>query len=419
MSRDTEVLGSPAALERVATWLSGDLGPAAETFADGVYDARSRTGSAWESDAATSFRAELRTLGTASEGVREAATAMSVVVGQLAATLRRTQEDMATARQVAREGGLSVTGSVIHPPGPPPAAPAAVPADPTPAEIAAHDQAAAAVAAHNARVEAWNRAVLLADAADTAWAQAIADAQTTWSEKGSDILSLLQDLFSGAAEVSLRIKVSRYFDDAADAWRGEARTWRAIADSYIRDGRFVGTDPEDFYRALREIDEADALARNAELSGTRVATNVGRAFLVLGGLATGYGIYDDMVNGGESAAQATTSNAGGFLAGLGAGALAGAGTGALVGSFVPVPIVGTVAGALAGTVVGAGVGIITSGAIDSMWENGVNGLGDVGSAIGDGFGELVDTGEAIADLGGDAVDAVGDGLSDAWNSVFG
>ena len=419
MSRDTEVPGSPAALERVATWLSGDLAPATETFADGVYDARSRTGSAWESDAATSFRAELRTLGGASEGVQAAATAMSVVVGQLAASLRRTQEDMASARQVAREGGLTVTGTVIHPPGPAPAAPAAIPVDPTPAQVAAHDQAAAALAAHHTRVAAWNSAVLLADAADAAWAQAIADAQTTWSEHGGDIVDLLRDLFSGAAEEFLRVRVSSYFSDAADAWRGEARTWRAIADSYIRDGRFVGTDPDDFYRALREIDEADALARNAELSGSRVATNVGRAFLVLGGLATGYGIYDDMVNEGESAAQATTSNAGGFLAGLGAGALAGAGTGALVGSFVPVPIVGTVAGALAGTVVGAGVGIITSGAIDSMWENGVDGLGDVGSAISDGVGELVDTGEAIADLGGDAVDAVGDGLSDAWDSVFG
>ena len=40
-------------------------------------------------------------------------------------------------------------------------------------------------------------------------------------------------------------------------------------------------------------------------------------------------------------------------------------------------------------------------------------------AIGDGWGELVDTGEAIGDLGSDAVDAVGDGISDAWNSVFG
>ena len=50
---------------------------------------------------------------------------------------------------------------------------------------------------------------------------------------------------------------------------------------------------------------------------------------------------------------------------------------------------------------------------------GVEDLGDVGEAIGDGWGELMDTGEAIGDLGGDAVDAVGDGISDAWSSVFG
>ncbi len=200
-------------------------------------------------------------------------------------------------------------------------------------------------------------------------------------------------------------------------WRQQSQVWREIADSYVRDGRFVGTDPDDYYRALRNIDEMDDLARNAELNGGRVATNVSRGFLALGVIATGYGIYDDMANGGESAEQATTSNVGGFLAGMGAGAASGAAAGAIAGSIVPGA--GTAVGAVVGTVVGAGVGIVTSGAIDSMWENGVEDLGDVGEAIGDGWDELVDTGEAICDLGGDAVDAVGDGISDAWNSVFG
>lgn len=413
MTRDTDVPGSPEDLERVATWLSGDLASSAGTFADGVYDARSRSGSAWEAEAATAFRGELRTLGTATEGVQGAATAMSVVMGQLAAALRRAQQDMVTARQTARDGGLTVSGTVIHPPGPAPAPPPAIPVDATPVQTAAHDRVVAAGLEHARQVEAWNAAILLADGADRAWEQAILDAQTIWSEEGGGITTLLQDLFSGAAEEFLRIRISRYFDDAAAAWQREARIWREIADSYVRNGRFVGADPDDFYRALSRIDEADALARNADINGSRLATNVGRAALGLGVLATGYGIYDDITNGGESVAQATTSNVGGFGAGLAAGAAAGA----LAGSIVPGP--GTVVGAVVGTVVGAGVGIVTSGAIDSMWENDVDGLGDVGSAIGDGLGELADTGEAIVDLGGAAVDAVGDGLSGAWESVFG
>ncbi len=50
MSRDTHLAGSPADLDRVATWLT-DVVPATSTFGDEVYGARSATGSAWESEA--------------------------------------------------------------------------------------------------------------------------------------------------------------------------------------------------------------------------------------------------------------------------------------------------------------------------------------------------------------------------------
>lgn len=416
MSRDTHLAGSPADLDRVATWLT-DVVPATSTFGDEVYGARSATGSAWESEAATAFAAQLRTLGAAADGTSTAVRTAAAVVADLAAALRTAQDEMRRARQIAREGGLGVTGTVIQPPGQAPASVPALPPDATPAEVARHDQGTAALTAYEREVTAWNDAVAVADAADRDWEQAVADATLTWQESGKDIAALLQDLFSGSAEEFLKIKVSRYFSDATNVWRQQSQVWREIADSYVRDGRFVGTDPDDYYRALRNIDEMDDLARNAELNGGRVATNVGRGFLALGVIATGYGIYDDMANGGESAEQATTSNVGGFLAGMGAGAASGAAAGAIAGSIVPGA--GTAVGAVVGTVVGAGVGIVTSGAIDSMWENGVEDLGDVGEAIGDGWGELMDTGEAIGDLGSDAVDAVGDGISDAWNSVFG
>ncbi|MGY2704213.1 hypothetical protein [Nocardioides sp. HB32] len=101
------------------------------------------------------------------------------------------------------------------------------------------------------------------------------------------------------------------------------------------------------------------------------------------------------IAGGEDPVQATASGAGGFLASVGAGAA----TGAVVGSFVPVPGVGTAAGA----VVGAGVGIFTSGAIDSLFENGP----DVGAAVDSGVDALEDTGGAIADGAGAVVDGIG------------
>lgn len=104
-------------------------------------------------------------------------------------------------------------------------------------------------------------------------------AQATWADRGDEITSLLQDLFSGAAQEYLKIRVSRYFSDGATVWRQQAGIWREIADSYLRDGRFVGTNPDDYYGALQRIDDMDALARNSELSGTRVATSVGEPSL--------------------------------------------------------------------------------------------------------------------------------------------
>ncbi|NKY08878.1 hypothetical protein [Cellulomonas hominis] len=108
---------------------------------------------------------------------------------------------------------------------------------------------------------------------------------------------------------------------------------------------------------------------------------------------------------GESVAQATTSN----VVGFGASVAAGAG-------------VGNVVGAVAGAAVGGVVGIFTSGAVDSLFENGW----DVGEAFANGARDVWDTGAAIGELGaqgavavGDAVQAVGDGLSDAWESIFG
>ena len=68
--------------------------------------------------------------------------------------------------------------------------------------------------------------------------------------------------------------------------------------------------------------------------------------------------------------------------------------------------------------VGAGIGIITSGMIDSMWENGVDNPGDVGDAIGDGWDEMTGTVGNAGDLIGDAAGAVGGGIKDAWNAIL-
>jgi hypothetical protein len=126
---------------------------------------------------------------------------------------------------------------------------------------------------------------------------------------------------------------------------------------------------------------------------------VGKALpLATGGVLTGFGIWYDMEHGDESAAQAVTSNVGGFAASVA--------TGAAVGTLIGGPV-----GTVVGTVVGAGVGVFTSGMIDGLWESG----GDVSDAFMAGVDTLADTGDALldgaSDVGGAIVDGIG-GLFD-------
>jgi uncharacterized membrane protein len=107
-------------------------------------------------------------------------------------------------------------------------------------------------------------------------------------------------------------------------------------------------------------------------------------------LAAG-GIAYDIANG-KDFDQAIVSGGVGF----GASVLAGA----AIGTAIPVPIVGTAVGALGGAV----VGVFASGAVDSLYENGI---GAVGDAISDGASAVTDTGKALGGL-----------AEDAWNAIF-
>lgn len=182
----------------------------------------------------------------------------------------------------------------------------------------------------------------------------------------------------------------------ATAGPGAALTPRLFYDDLDRAGRLTA-------QSQAVTDDAARLVRAGKATGW-----------IVGGALTGVSIYQD-VEAGESATQAVVSNGGGFLASVGAGAA----IGAAIGTVAPGP--GNVVGVVAGAVVGGVVGIVTSGAIDSVFEKGW----DVGTALGDGWQDLADTGVALADLAqgwnaaGEAISAAGDGLSDAWDSIFG
>ncbi|MDH6680594.1 hypothetical protein M2284_004823 [Rhodococcus sp. LBL1] len=75
-------------------------------------------------------------------------------------------------------------------------------------------------------------------------------------------------------------------------------------------------------------------------------------------------------------------------------------TGALAGAAIGTTVPGL--GTAVGAVVGVGVGLFTSGAIDSLYQNG----GDVSDAIGAGFDAVGDAGAAVGGLAKGAWDAI-------------
>ncbi|GEL46182.1 hypothetical protein CHO01_12980 [Cellulomonas hominis] len=83
---------------------------------------------------------------------------------------------------------------------------------------------------------------------------------------------------------------------------------------------------------------------------------------------------------------------------------------------------GNVVGLVVEGVVGGAVGIFTSGVVDGLLES----SWDVGAALANGARDVLDSGKAVLDLAEqgaaaarNAAEAVGDGLSDAWESIFG
>jgi len=97
-------------------------------------------------------------------------------------------------------------------------------------------------------------------------------------------------------------------------------------------------------------------AKDSARNGKTLPLKVGGGLAVAG---IGYDIHQ-----GKDPVQAVAAGGGGFAASVGAGMA----TGMAIGTFVPVPGVGTAAGA----VVGAAVGVMTSGAINSVFEEGAN-----------------------------------------------
>ncbi|MDR6118654.1 hypothetical protein QE370_001838 [Aeromicrobium sp. SORGH_AS981] len=199
MPRETRIDGEPGQVRAAATWLRTSMATEASTFADAVYAQRSRTASAWWSGAGDVFAREVGRVGDAADQVSRTALTCAGELDVLATALESSREEMARARATATAGGLVVSGTVIHDPGPPPPDVPALPGDATPDQRAAHADGIAAIDAYDATVAAWNEAVGIADDADRQWQAAVEQLGGAWQQAAGQLEAPFAVLFAGGA----------------------------------------------------------------------------------------------------------------------------------------------------------------------------------------------------------------------------
>lgn len=265
---------------------------------------------------------------------------------------------METVRNNAMSAGLTVDGSIIQD------------------------------AAEESLVNAYNAAFHAAEAARTIEKLGTDTLKNAWADIRTKWFFVVSDLINGGAGALVDVNASTMLKHAEFLNEQAARDLsRAKAAPPGTPAALIYRDIDDARAAANQAKDVVKNADNVKAKGASIGLKVG------GGLAVAGVVYD--IANGKDVDQAIVSGAAGF----GASVLAGAGAGALIGSAIPIPGVGTVGGAL----VGATVGIFTSGAVDSLYQNGI---GSLGSAIADGTSAVADTGKAIGGLAKGAWDAI-------------
>lgn len=373
---ETRIEGHPEAVRGVSHWLRSSLAVRVSDAATAIYSARNRADAGWQGPAGEAFRAKMSSCAQKTDELSSAAVSAAQHLDAYAAILERARDDMRYTRKCAAAAGLVVHGYTIEHPEPEPAASSEAPnavSSPGSSHL------------HAARVTAYHAAEKEAEAARKIAKIGVDTLNNVWSDITQRWFLLLGDLTSGAAG-TLAAKHSSVLGQQAQFLAAESARLLERARAAPS-----GTSPAQIYRdfdlgraAAHQADDLTVAAsdfdRNAAAWGLRAGTA-----LAVAGIA--YDIAD-----GKPVAQAVVSGGVGFGASVAAGAA--------IGTLIPVPVVGTAVGAVGG----AAVGVFASGAVDSLWQNG---LGDVGGAI-----------EAGMDAVGNAGQAAGGLAEDAWNAIF-
>jgi len=373
---DTKVEGSPSAVTGAATWLRGTLAKKVADAGDHQQDARNDARGRWEGETASSYQNfsgdTLKANDKHEDRIKDAATALD----DYAARLKGLEDDMRTIRDRASGGGLTVSGTVIHPP-----------ADVPSTEFQPGSPEEDAYNAAKAKVELWN--TLVEDAAadyqafvdwvDSTMPGAVAKAR---EKDGSDeLLDTVQGMipnFAGGVGAGLSgSALSNVAKDLKDQARELRRKSRVSGDPRINGS---ADTPAGKAKLDDLLGKADWLGKGGRLLG-------GPAGILID---VGFGVKDGMETGDWGRAALTTGTS--IAVGVGATALVAAGV-----VTAPAWVTVVAAGAVAA---GASYAV---GQIYDNWD-------DITDTVGD-------TWDSATDTVGDAWDSAADTIGDAWDSV--
>ncbi|GGL18910.1 hypothetical protein [Mangrovihabitans endophyticus] len=387
MPIDTRIEGDPSSIRGCADWLGTSLSPAIDSSVTDLFAVRDQAERGWQGDAGPAFHSRMDTGGRDADRLRGDVDKISGAFHSYADDLTTAQAGMERARDIARQGGLTLQGEIIADPGSGPVLPA------QPPEMAGAGQ----VNAYNAQVTTYNEHQAKLAAYAQAETQA-GSARNAFSFAKDTLANVLGDLQSKPLIVAAGFASDGIIGGLAhkhvSILKAQAQTLKDESQSLI--GHYLktaGGTAESKALNLAAWDkflEADKVERGALRAGAKIEARLPVVGLALTAVDIGYDIHT-----GKPVGKAVISGVG--------GALAAAGTGAAIGTMVGGPV-GTVAGA----VIGAGVGMVTSGALDAAYDRLPAGTQ---AAIEEGF-------DAIGHGAQEAGEAVGDTAKKVWNSIF-
>ncbi|MBE9376555.1 hypothetical protein IQ251_19060 [Saccharopolyspora sp. HNM0983] len=362
---DTEVDGDPDSLTESARWMR-ERCVGLEDIASAFVSARGDSESGWTGEAGDRAR-QLMTEGD------KLASSQTLLIASLLTQLETHQDDLNTvhkwmqdARDIAREGGLTVRGFKIQDPGPAPRDPGTLPENASPAEAAQHGALAHANAEYTKKVQAYSEAseivqkardketssqaqvvqflsgtfdpakfaVTLGDISAGAGA-AIAARTSAWRTAAANVKS--PALASHMASESIMSPAGKLKAATIAAERTMEKQFAVNMATATKASQFVDKYvPPRITKALdaKIVPEGTKPPSNMFLRG---ATKVGGKLPIAGAVFTAAGVGVDVMQG-KGATQSVVSNTSGFVGGAVIGACIGGPVGAVVGGVAGVGI---------------------------------------------------------------------------------